>query len=116
MTAVVVTENVADVCPAKIVTDVGTVPFAELVAKPITAPPDGAAPVKVTVPVTEVPPLTTVEVNVKPASAAGVTVKFADLELEPDVAVIDADVLAATPEVVIANVTDVLPAGTVTVG
>jgi len=58
VTAVVVTVKVAVVAPAATVTLAGTVAAALLLDKLTDPPPVGAMPLKVTVPVDEVPPLT----------------------------------------------------------
>src|ERR1700722_2188492 len=58
------TENVAEVSPAATVTVPGTVAAAALLLeRAMDAPPDGAEPVSVTVPVTLLPPSTEVELN-----------------------------------------------------
>jgi hypothetical protein len=62
-TAVVFTVNVADVPPAATVTLAGTVAEALSLAKVTDAPPVGATPFNVTVPVEEVPPVTVVGLN-----------------------------------------------------
>ena len=60
-TALVLTVNVALVAPAATVTLDGTVAAVVLLLKSVTtAPPDGAAPVSVTVPVEGFPPVTLV--------------------------------------------------------
>jgi hypothetical protein len=60
-TALVLTVNVALVAPAAIITVDGTVAAAVLVLESATvAPPAGAAPLSVTVPVEEFPPITLV--------------------------------------------------------
>jgi hypothetical protein len=60
-TVLVVTVNVADVLPAATVTLVGTVAAAVLLLERLTtAPPAGATPLRVTVPVEGVPPVTLV--------------------------------------------------------
>jgi hypothetical protein len=64
-TALVLTVNVAPVAPAAIVTLDGTLAAAVLLLESITtAPPDGAAPLSVTVPVEEFPPTTLVGFSV----------------------------------------------------
>jgi hypothetical protein len=50
VTALVFTVNVAEVCPAEIVTDAGTVAVVELLLSEMTRPPAGAAEPIVTVP------------------------------------------------------------------
>ena len=59
-TVVVATLNVAVVCPAATVTLAGTCADALLLERFTTAPPDGAAPVSVSVPVELLPPTTVV--------------------------------------------------------
>lgn len=58
LVAEVVMPNVADVCPASTVTVAGTWATALLVESATTAPPVGAGPVRVTVPVEVAPPVT----------------------------------------------------------
>ena len=83
-TALVLTENVALVAPAAIVTLDGVLAAVVLLLESVTtAPPDGAAPVNVTVPVEEFPPVTLVgfsvsEESVGAGGGAGVTVNEAD--------------------------------------
>ena len=48
-----------------------------LLVRVTTAPPDGAGPVKVTVPVDEVPPITELGLRLTEVSAAAVTVRVA---------------------------------------
>ncbi len=61
MTALVATANVALVAPAATVTLAGVLATVVLLLESVTvAPPDGAAAVKVTVPVDEFPPVTLV--------------------------------------------------------
>ena len=79
VTELVVAVKVAVVAPAATVTDAGTWAAAvfELVSV-TTAPPVGAGPLNVTVPVDEVPPTTEVGLMLTPLSAApGVTVNAA---------------------------------------
>ena len=78
VTALVVTVKVAVVLPAGTVTLASTVATdVLLLVRVTTAPPDGAGPVKVTVPVDDVPPITEVGLRVTEVSAAAVTVKVA---------------------------------------
>lgn len=91
--------NVALVCPDCTATLDGTVATVVLLLDRVTlAPPDGAAPVKVTVPVELFPPLTLVgfsvsDESVTPPPLAGVIVREALCELLPSVAVISAVVV-----------------------
>jgi len=88
-TALVPTVNVALVAPAATVTLEGTLAAAVLPLESATcAPPDGAAPLNVTVPVEEFPPVTLVgfsvnEERVGGGGGAGVTVSEADLVAPP---------------------------------
>src|SRR2546426_7139343 len=72
-TALVLTANVALVAPAATVTLEGTVAAAVLLLESATvAPPAGAAPLNVTVPVEDcVPPITLVGLSVSDESVAG---------------------------------------------
>ncbi len=79
-TALVVTVKVALVAPAATVTLAGTVATAVLLLERLTAaPPLGAAPLSVTVPCEELPPVTLVGFKVTDdnATAGGVTVSVA---------------------------------------
>jgi hypothetical protein len=79
VTALVVTAKVAVVAPATTVTLVGTCATAVLLLESVTtAPPEGAAPLNVTVPVEPLPPITLVGLSVTEDTVAdGVTVKIA---------------------------------------
>jgi hypothetical protein len=90
VTALVLTVNVALVAPATTVTLEGTVAAAVLLLESATcAPPAGAAPLNVTVPVEDcVPPITLVglsvsEERVGAGGGAGTTVIEADLVTPP---------------------------------
>ena len=77
-TALVVTVKVALVAPAGTVTLAGTMATAVLLLeRATTAPPLGAAPLRVTVPCEELPPVTLVGLSVNEDSARGSTVSEA---------------------------------------
>src|SRR5437879_12505572 len=89
-TALVLTVSVALVAPAAIVTLDGVLAtFVLLLESVTTAPPDGAAPLSVTVPVEDCTPPTTLvgftvsEESVGAGGGAGVTVSDADLVAPP---------------------------------
>ena len=84
VTGLVVMVNVAEVAPAATVTLPGTCAAAVLLLDRLTtAPPAGAGPVNLTVPVDEIPPATEAGLRVialpLPLSVSGVTVKVAVL-------------------------------------
>lgn len=120
-TALVLTGNAALVAPAATVTLDGTVATLVLLLESVTtAPPVGAAPLKVTVPVEDcIPPTTLVgftesEESVGAGGGAGVTVSEADLVTPPYVPEMLTVVDAATAFVLTINVALVAPAATVT--
>src|SRR5206468_11104086 len=102
--------------PAAPVTLVGTVATAVLLlARVTTAPPVGAAALKVTVPVEVLPPATVAGLRFSEERVvAGVTVSTAELLTPPYVAEIVTAIGAATGLVEIVNAALVAPAGTVT--
>ena len=113
-TTLVVMVKVVDVLPAGIVTLPGTVATDVLALERVTdAPPAGATPLSLTVAVEFAPPVTDAGLSIKLETTAEVIVRVA-FAVVPKVAAITDEVLAATPLVVIANVVDVLPTGTVT--
>ena len=77
------TENVMEVAFAAIVTLVGTVATALLLPSVTSAPPAGAGPFSVTVPVDALPPRTDVGLNVTELRVAAVTVKVAAFVIVP---------------------------------
>lgn len=120
--AVVLTVNAAVVAPSATVTLAGVVAAAVLLlVKATTVPPAGAAPLRVTVPVDELPPITVEGVRDRLVTvaggggAAGFTVKVADLVTEFAVAEMSAVCVAVTVDVEIANVTLDAPEGTIAV-
>src|SRR5206468_611855 len=82
-TAVVTMVNDFDVCPAGMVTLAGTDAAASELLNAICAPPAGAAPVSVTVPVADPPPATVAGATVTLDNAAGVTDSEAVLVTPP---------------------------------
>ena len=109
-----VTVKVAEVAPAGTVTLAGTV-AAEvmLLDKVTTAPPEGAAAVRVTVPVEGVPPVTVVGFKVTDKTAGGLTVSVAPA-VPLNVAEIEGEAVAPTGNEVTVKVAEVAPAATVT--
>lgn len=114
VTAVVVAVNVANEAPAGTVTLAGTTALVELDVNVTIDPPVPACPVSVTVPIEGFPPRTEAGAIETLSSEAGVIVRLAVADWSLEVAVITAEVLAATPVVVIVNVAVVAPLGTVT--
>lgn len=118
-TTLVVTVNVAEVLPAATVTLVGTVATdVLLLARVTTAPPVGAAPVRVTVPVDGLPPVTLVGFSdtdeaeiVTGAVTVRVALRVVPLGYVPEIVTC---VLLVTATVVTENVAVVCPVGTVT--
>jgi hypothetical protein len=80
---VVDTENVLEVALGAIVTLAGTVATALLLPSVTSAPPAGAGPLSVTVPVDTPPPRTDVGLNVTELRVAAVTVKVAVFVIVP---------------------------------
>ena len=107
--------NVAVVDPAGTVTDVGTLAAAVVPLVNVTTTASVAIPVRVTVPVLLVPPLTLVGFKVRvDTTRTGLTVIVAVLDTPLRVAVIVKDDAVVTALVVIVKVADVAPAATVT--
>jgi hypothetical protein len=129
-TAAVEIVNVALLAPAATVALAGTVATLLLLDSAIANPPDGAAAVSVTVPCTALPPVTLCGLT-EIADSAGVdgggggggggggdadvvTVSVRDALRRSSPEIVTA-VLEVTDDVVIGNVADAAPAGTVTV-
>jgi len=114
VTGTVVISKVAVFCPAATVTLAGTVAAALVSDNDTTAPPVGAFPFRVMVPVEDAPPTTVAGLILTDDSDAGVTVRFAVRVVpEYDAEMITVE-LVATPEVDTVKVALVAPAGTVT--
>lgn len=113
-TVVVVTLNVASLCPGSTVTDFGTVTAELSLERETTRPFVPASPVRVTVPVVGILPSTSAGSTLTSTRVGGVIVRSADLETPSCVTVMVAVVLSSTMLVVMLNVADVVPAGTST--
>lgn len=105
--------KVADDEPAGTVTLAGVVALALLSDRLTTIPPVGAKPVKVTVPVEEVPPVTVAGLIDTALRAAGLMVRFA-VAVPFSVAVMVAVAAELTPPVVTVKLAVFDPAATVT--
>jgi len=113
-TAKVLIEKLAVVAPEATVIDGGIVALALLELKLMVVPPDGAAPLRVTVPADAVPPITVVGATVRLTNAGGLIVRVAVFIEEPRVPVMDAATELATADVDTVNVAEVVPAPMVT--
>jgi|SRR4051794_18033353 hypothetical protein len=112
---VVVTVKFAVLEPLGIVTEMGTCATMKLLLLRVTvAPPEGAFPFKVTVPVDDCPPFTLLGDNESVVRAAFVRVRVAVLLTPENVAVTVTVVVDDTPDVVMVNVAVLLPEVTVT--
>src|SRR3989441_4499599 len=115
VTALVVTVNVTLVAPTGTVTLAGTVAAVLSLDSVTCAPPAGAGPSSVTVPVELLPPITVVGLSAsEERPAAGFTVRVAGRVTPLYTAEMVTGVDAATVLVVTVNVVLVAPAGTVT--
>ena len=115
-TPLVVIAKLVLVEPAAMVTLPGTCATEILLlCKVILAPPAGAGPVSVTVPVELFPPTTVVGVLANVDRTGAFTVKVTLFVIVPYVEEITTGVLESTGVVVSVNVAEVLPAGTATV-
>ena len=108
--------NVALVAPAVTVTVLGTAALAELLVRLIVVPAAGAAPLRLTTPEAEVPPLTLVGVIATEVRESVVISRSASRVRVPTVPLILARVLAPTDVVETVNEAEVAPAGTETEG
>jgi hypothetical protein len=114
--AAVVAMNVVLVWPAGMVTLAGTVTDALLLFRPMATPPDVAAALMVTVPVTlPPPPMIAVGVTEIEATETGLICNVLLSVVDPKVAEIVTGVATVVTEVVTANDPDEDPAGIVTV-
>jgi hypothetical protein len=113
-TGVVLTVKVAEEEPAGTVTDAPTVALPLLEDSVTTEPPGPARPLRVTVPVEDVPPMTEVGLSVTLTSVAGVTVRVAVLVTLPSIPLMVAILVFVTGAVVMPKVAEVAPTGTVT--
>lgn len=107
--------NDAEVAPAGTVTVAGAVVLPLLEVRLTTVPAPGALPLRVTVPVADVPPITALGEIARLDSTAGLIVTVAVFAVVPWVAVIVAVVPAATAIVETVKVAVDAPAATVTV-
>src|SRR5437588_240525 len=113
----VFTVKVALLLPAGTVTMAGTLAAPLPLERVTCAPPAGAGPLSVTVPVEDcTPPTTLVGFSVSEATVGGVTVSAADLLAPPYDAEMVITVDVATALVLTVNVAVVLSAGTTTLG
>lgn len=110
-TGIVVTVKVADVPPARTLTDEGTVARLVFDERPTEIPVLGAGPVRVTVPVDLVPPTTLAGLSVRPLKEGGSMVRVPVAELLPKVAVTMTGVDAPIAVVVAVKVAELAPAG-----
>jgi hypothetical protein len=114
-TGVVVMLKVAEVWPAWMVTVGGTWAAGLLELRVTVVPPVGAAPDRVTVPVEPVPPVTVLIGMVTDRTATDAPMLKPELTVFPfTVAERLSEMAELTRDVVMANVLEVLPAGTVT--
>jgi len=113
-TALVLIVKVALLLPAGTVTLEGTLAAPLLLESVACAPPAGAGPLSVTVPVDDcAPPVALIGLNVSEETVGGVTVSEADMLTPPYDAEMVTGVDAATALVLIVKVAVLLPAGTV---
>ena len=105
-------EKVADDAPAATFTVLGKVTDDKLPVSVTLSPLTDAGPLRVTVPVEAVPPVTVLGFSVSPVRVAGLIVRVTPIEVVARVAVIFAAVLLATGLVTIEHAADVLPEAT----
>lgn len=109
VTCLVIIVKLADVAPAFTVTVAGTVPAAFADDNETTAPPVGAAPLIVTLPVAETPPTTELVIDIE-LNASGAILTVVVFEVPPKDAVMVTDVDTAGLPAVTVKVLDVAPA------
>ena len=114
-TANVLMVKVAEDLPEATVTDAGTVAELLLLDSLTTKPPDGAAAVRVAVPIADAPPTTLAGATFTETSVGGLIVRVAFTDTPLRVAVIVALVCVETETVLTVNVPEVLPAAIVKV-
>lgn len=115
VTGDVVTANAAEAEPAGTVTEAGTAALLLLELRVTTNPPVGAGPVRVTVPLEDVPPVTVDGVSESAFNPATAMPKLAFSEAVPRVAVRVAVVAVLTADVATVNVAVLDPTGMDTV-
>lgn len=106
--------NVAEDWLAATVTDAGTVAVEALLLRVTTAPDGPAFPLRVTVPIAGLPPVTVDGFSAKFDNEAGVIVNIPDWVVPMTVPEIETLVVEPTPLVVMVKLAEVCPAGTVT--
>jgi hypothetical protein len=106
VTPKVATLNVADNCPLGTVTDNGMEALVLAHVRLTTVPPVAAGPVRVTVPIEEIPPGTVVGLTVIVANDIGLIVSGADREVPFKVPEMSAVVTELTPSVETLNVVE----------
>ena len=114
-TADVETENVTEVLPPTTVTAFGTMAEADVLDRAIEAPPAGAAPSRVTVPVLVDPPATELGLSTSETTVGGSIDTAPVFVVDPRFAVIVTDAGVDTGAVLTLKVAESAPAATFTV-
>jgi len=107
--------NAADVAPAGTVTDAGTPRELDFDTRVTFKPPEGAFELSSTVPVSWLPPWTLLALSVSLTSLGGSTLRVAEAELVPSVALITGEAAVPTGDVDTMKVADFIPLSIVTV-